>query len=64
MRAVAAELGASPPVVSLAWLLARTGITAPIVGANTVQQLQESLAALDLRLGPEHVAMLDEAAAL
>ncbi len=63
VRAVAAELGASPLAVSLAWLLARPGITAPIVGANTVEQLRGSLAALDLRLEPEHVEMLDEASA-
>ena len=61
VRAVAAELGASPPAVSLAWLLARPGITAPIVGANTVAQLRGSLAALDLRLEPEHLEMLDGA---
>ena len=63
VRAVAAEMGASPLAVSLAWLLARPGMTAPIVGANSVEQLQGSLAALDLRLGPEHVEMLDAASA-
>ena len=40
----------SPLAVSLAWLLARPGMTALIVGANTVEQLRGSLAALDLRL--------------
>jgi len=63
VRAVAAELSASPLAVSLAWLLARPGMTSPIVGANTVEQLQGSLAALDLRLEPEHVEALDGASA-
>lgn len=63
VRAVAAEVGAPPLAVSLAWLLARPGMTAPIVGANTVKQLQGSLAALDLRLDPEHGEMLDRASA-
>ncbi len=63
VRFVAAELGAAPPSVSLAWLLARPGMTAPIVGANTVEQLLGSLAALELRLEPEHVERLDGASA-
>ena len=63
VRAVATELGASPLAVSLAWLLARPGMTAPIVGANTVAQLEGSLAALELRLGSEHAEALDGASA-
>ena len=57
--AVADTLGATPLAVSLAWLLAQPAMTAPIIGANTVGQLQGSLAALDLRLSPEQVETLN-----
>ena len=47
--------------VALAWLLAQPFITAPIVGANSIQQLQSSLAAVDLQLTPDQVTKLDQA---
>ncbi len=61
--AVADELGTTPLAVSLAWLLAQPAMTAPIIGANTVEQLQGSLAALDVRLSAEQMEMLNEASA-
>ena len=63
VRAVAGELDTTPLAVSLAWLLARPGMTAPIVGANSVEQLQGSLAALDVRLTVEQMKALDGASA-
>lgn len=63
VRAVAEELDTSPVAVSLAWLLAQPSMTAPIVGANSVAQLQGSLAALDVRLSPEELDRLDKASA-
>lgn len=63
VRAVAEELDTSPVAVSLAWLLAQPSMTAPIVGANSVAQLQGSLAALDVRLSPEQLDRLDKASA-
>lgn len=50
IRAVAADVGATPAQVSLAWLLDHTRITAPIVGARTVDQLQANVAASDVQL--------------
>ena len=61
VRAVAGETGSTPTAVALAWLLAQPAMTAPIIGANSVAQLQESLAASDLSLSAEQVALLTTA---
>lgn len=63
VRAVAGELDSTPLAVSLAWLLARPGMTAAIVGANNVAQLQGSLAALGLSPAAEQTQRLDDASA-
>jgi aryl-alcohol dehydrogenase-like predicted oxidoreductase len=47
--------------VALAWLLSQPVITAPIIGANNVRQLQESLGVVGFRLSPEEMQRLDEA---
>jgi aryl-alcohol dehydrogenase-like predicted oxidoreductase len=57
-RAIAGELGATVPQVALAWLLAQPGVTAPIIGPRTLDQLEDLLPAADLRLGDEHVERL------
>ncbi len=57
--AVADELGASRAAVSLAWLLAKPGITAPIIGASKPHHLQDALAALTLRLSEAQIARLE-----
>ena len=63
VRAVAVELDTTPLAVSLAWLLAQPGMTAPIVGANTVEQLQGSVAALDVDLTAAQMETLNNASA-
>jgi len=45
----------------LAWLLGRKGLTAPIVGATKLSQLDDPLAAVDLKLSAEDVKQLDDA---
>ena len=45
--------------VALAWLLGQPAVTAPIVGANNVEQLQGSLSAAGLRLDEEEMDELD-----
>jgi 1-deoxyxylulose-5-phosphate synthase len=57
---VAAELGAPPAQVALAWLLHRPGVTAPIVGVTKDAHLADALAAAELALSPEVVARLEE----
>ena len=57
-RAVADELGASVAQVALAWLLAQPGVTAPIIGPRTLDQLEDLLPAAELALTDEQVARL------
>jgi aryl-alcohol dehydrogenase-like predicted oxidoreductase len=49
-----------PGDVGLAWLLTRPGVTGPIVGPRTQEQLDSALRALDLKLSEEFLASLDE----
>jgi aryl-alcohol dehydrogenase-like predicted oxidoreductase len=58
---VAARLGAPRAQVSLAWLLQKPAVTAPIVGASKPGHLEDAVAALDLTLSPEDVAALEAA---
>ncbi len=62
-EAVARERGVTVAQVALAWLLHVPEVTAPIIGANSVEQLQELLAAVDLRLSDEEMARLNEVSA-
>ncbi|GAB3614098.1 aldo/keto reductase [Humibacter ginsengisoli] len=55
--------GASLSQVSLAWLLAKPGVTSVILGARTVEQLQDNLGASEVELSDEQLAALDEASA-
>jgi aryl-alcohol dehydrogenase-like predicted oxidoreductase len=61
LRAVACELDTSPARVALAWIVDRRGVASPIIGARTVDQLEDNLAALDLDLPEELVRRLDAA---
>ena len=58
---VAAETGAAPATIALAWTNAQPGITSTLASATSVDQLKQSTAAMHLRLTPEQVALLDEA---
>lgn len=60
---VAAAHSATPAQVALAWLMARPGITAPIVSATSIEQLHELLGATNLSLSSEQIAQLDLASA-
>jgi aryl-alcohol dehydrogenase-like predicted oxidoreductase len=57
---VAAARGAPRAQVALAWLLGKPVVTAPIVGATKIAQLDDAVAALSLKLSPEEVARLEE----
>jgi aryl-alcohol dehydrogenase-like predicted oxidoreductase len=63
LDAVAAAKHATTAQVALAWLIARPGITAPIVSATSVGQLHELLGAMALQLDPDEIAQLDRASA-
>jgi aryl-alcohol dehydrogenase-like predicted oxidoreductase len=47
--------------VALAWLCSRPGVSSPILGVRTLAQLQDNLAALELRLDAPDIAELDAA---
>jgi aryl-alcohol dehydrogenase-like predicted oxidoreductase len=57
---VAAEIGASPAAVALAWVQAQPAITSSLIGARRMDQFEANLTALDLILEPEHLARLSE----
>lgn len=61
LREVAAETGATLNQVVLAWQLGHDLPILPLVGASSVAQIEETLAAVDLELSPEQRARLDEA---
>jgi aryl-alcohol dehydrogenase-like predicted oxidoreductase len=63
MDQVAAASGASLAQISLAWLMTRKTIAAPIASATSLAQFEELLGALTLKLSPAHLAALDAASA-
>jgi aryl-alcohol dehydrogenase-like predicted oxidoreductase len=56
----AAELGHEPGDVALAWLLHQDGVTAPIVGPRTQEQLDAAVRALDVHLDEKALERLSE----
>ncbi|ONI76792.1 aldo/keto reductase [Kribbella sp. ALI-6-A] len=61
VRAIADARGISMAQVALAWLVDRPAVTSVILGARTLEQLDDNLAAADLHLTDEERAQLDEA---
>ena len=54
--AYARNLGVSPVTLALKWVMANPAVTAPIMGARSLAQLEDSLAAADLAMSPEMYA--------
>ena len=61
VHAVADEAGRTPAQVALRWLLEQPGVTAPILGARSTEQLEDNLGAAGWELSPEQAARLTEA---
>jgi 1-deoxyxylulose-5-phosphate synthase len=59
VAALAAERGLPRAQVALAWMLGKRYITSPIVGATKAAQIDDAVAALDIKLTPEEVASLE-----
>ncbi|MCB9458581.1 MAG: aldo/keto reductase [Anaerolineaceae bacterium] len=59
-EAFCAEIGENPADVALAWLLHNPVVTAPIIGPRTLEQLDGSLRALEIKLDADALAKLDE----
>ncbi|WP_316043379.1 aldo/keto reductase [Actinomadura sp. CNU-125] len=57
---VCAQHGLAPAEVSLAWLISRPEVTAPVIGPRTVEQLESALRAIRLRLPDSLTKELEE----
>jgi aryl-alcohol dehydrogenase-like predicted oxidoreductase len=58
--AIAMERGVARAQVALAWMLAKPAVTAPIIGATKLQHLADAVAAVELPLGEDEIARLEE----
>jgi aryl-alcohol dehydrogenase-like predicted oxidoreductase len=63
LKAVAAEAGATPNQVVLAWMLRAAPPVIPVFAASTPEQMRENIGALEVELSDAHMARLDEASA-
>jgi aryl-alcohol dehydrogenase-like predicted oxidoreductase len=61
VEAVAANLGATPVAVAIAWCLTRRGVTSVITGPRTLEQLQDYLPAFELKLPEDAIKRLSDA---
>jgi aryl-alcohol dehydrogenase-like predicted oxidoreductase len=57
---VALELGMPRAQVALAWVLSKSFVTSPIVGATKEAHIDDAVAACDIQLSAEHIARLEE----
>jgi aryl-alcohol dehydrogenase-like predicted oxidoreductase len=64
MAPIAKAHHCSPARISLAWLLTRPVVTSVILGAKRLDQLQDNLAAVELKLTEDEIKLLDEVSAL
>ncbi|MBR0755866.1 aldo/keto reductase [Bradyrhizobium jicamae] len=61
LRAIAAEVGASPAQVAISWVAAQGKDIVPLVGARRRERLTEALGALDVKLADAHLVALARA---
>ncbi|MBT8452693.1 MAG: aldo/keto reductase [Deltaproteobacteria bacterium] len=59
VKEVAAERGEPAARVALAWLLSKPAVTAPIVGATKLKHLDDAIAAAEIELSAEEIAILE-----
>jgi aryl-alcohol dehydrogenase-like predicted oxidoreductase len=57
---MAQEVGANLAQYALAWTLTNPAVTAPIIGPRVMEQLEDNLGALTIRIPPEHLKRIDE----
>lgn len=60
VRELAAQRSVPPAAVALAWLLAKPGVSAPIIGATAQRYVDDAVAALALELSPDEIASLEQ----
>jgi aryl-alcohol dehydrogenase-like predicted oxidoreductase len=61
LASIARDLGTSSAAVALAWVVGRPGVASTIIGARTLKQLEDNLAALEVKLRPQDETALDKA---
>lgn len=61
---LADSLDVSPAQVAIRWVMQRAGVTAPIIGTRTMEQLKDNLAAANVELSPAHLRRLKEASTI
>jgi len=54
------EIGTAPAQVALAWLLSRPGLTCPVIGPQSIKDLDSAIAAIDINLDEATLGALDE----
>ncbi|MCY3615799.1 MAG: aldo/keto reductase [Bacteroidetes bacterium] len=59
LRQLADERGEPPAEIAMAWLLSKSGVTAPIVGVSKISHLESAVRSLSLELSAEEVALLE-----
>ncbi len=59
LKKIAAQKGATPSQIAIAWVLAKSPNIVPVIGARKQTQLAESLAALEIRLSPEDLTQIE-----
>jgi aryl-alcohol dehydrogenase-like predicted oxidoreductase len=60
VREIAESKDVKMTQIALAWILTKDFITAPIIGANSVEQLEENISALEIKLEENEIKRLDE----
>lgn len=59
LKQIGQNHGASPAQVAIAWILTKPFISSVIIGANTMQQLEDNLGAAELKLSAQEIEQLD-----
>ncbi len=61
---IAGELEATPSQIALAWVMRQPGVTSPIFGARTIEQLEDNIGAAQVNMDETHFQRLDEVSRL
>lgn len=60
LKEISTNLDVTVAQIALAWVLSRETVTAPIIGINSVEQLKENIASIDIKLGESDLQRLDD----
>lgn len=60
LEELGAARGKTPSQMALGWLLSRPSVTSPIIGPRSLEQLEDNLGALGLKLSEDELARIDE----